>query len=86
MHWVEIRVSLPTWLCSTILNENENELRSVIEMHAFLVTLIRQFDFSFPENAQAQRRMRGGVLTPVVVGEERKGPQLPLKVTALRNE
>jgi hypothetical protein len=79
-------VSLPTWFCSTMLNENENELRSVIEMHTFLVTLIKQFDFSAPDNGQDVRKMQAGILTPVVAGEEEKGAQLPLKVTALRDE
>ncbi|KAF9645980.1 cytochrome P450 [Thelephora ganbajun] len=59
---------------------------AVIEMHTFLVTLVRQFDFSLPDNGQEIRRLRQGVLSPVIVGEERKGPQLPLKVTALGNE
>ena len=56
-------------------------------MHAFLVTLIRQFDFSLLGNGREVKRMqRLGVLLPVVVGEEHKGPQMPLKVTTLRNE
>ena len=54
-------------------------------MHTFLVTLIKQFDFSLPENGQEIWMMRPGTLIPVVVGEEHKGPQAPLKVTALRN-
>ena len=60
---------------------------SVIEMHAFLVTLIRQFDFSLPGNGHEVKRNRPlGILLPIVVGEEHKGPQMPLRVTALRNE
>ena len=59
---------------------------SVIEMHTFLVTLIRQFDFSLPGNGQEIKKLRGGMAIPAVVGEEHKGPQLPLKVTPLRNE
>lgn len=55
-------------------------------MHTFLATLIRQFDFSLPDNGREVRKMRPGIITPVVVGEEHKGPQLPLKVTAIRNE
>ena len=69
-----------------MLNENENELRSVIEMHAFLVTLIKNFEFFPPDNGQDVRRMQAGMFIPIVAGEEQKGPQLPLKVTALRNE
>jgi len=55
-------------------------------MHTFLVTLIRQFGFSLPENGQEIRRLREMAVFPVVVGEEDKGPQLPLGVTALRSE
>ena len=59
---------------------------SVVEMHTFLVTLIRQFDFSLPGNGQEIKKLRGVMVFPAVVGEEHKGPQLPLKVTPLRNE
>jgi hypothetical protein len=51
-----------------------------------LATLIRQFDFSLPDNGQEIWKMRPKFIVPVVVGEEQKGPQLPLKVTALRDE
>ena len=75
-------VSLPGAETDYVFDAN-----SVIEMHAFLVTLIRQFDFSLPGNGHEAKRMRHlGVLSPIVVGEEHKGPQMPLKVTALRNE
>lgn len=59
---------------------------SVIEMHTFLVTLIKQFDFSLPGNGQEIRTRKAGLVTPVVAGEEDKGPHLSLKVTVLRNE
>ena len=59
---------------------------SVIEMHTFLVTLIRQYYFSLPDNGQEITTLRAGLVLPVVVGEEHKGPQLPLKITALMNE
>ena len=74
---------------------NRNELlinwlpaaNSILEMHTFLVALVGQFDFSPPDNGQQIRAMRpAGVISPVVIGEEHKGPQMPLKVTALRNE
>ena len=75
-------VSLPGAEIGYVFAEN-----SVIEMHAFLVTLIRQFDFSLLGNGREVKRMqRLGVLLPIVVGEEHKGPQMPLKVTTLRNE
>lgn len=59
---------------------------AVIELHTFLVTLIKQFDFSLPGNGQEIKMIKVGVVTPLVVGEEEKGPQLPLTVTVLRNE
>jgi len=74
-------------------NESESKLiaysfpaNSVIEIHTFLVTLVRQFDFSLPGNGQEIKKLRRGLVFPAVVGEEHKGPQLPLKVTPLRNE
>ena len=59
---------------------------SVIEMHTFLVALVRHFDFHLPKNGQEIVRLRTPTAPPVVVGEEYKGAQLPLKITALRNE
>jgi alkylphenol/PAH-inducible cytochrome P450 monooxygenase len=58
----------------------------VIEIHMFLVTLIRHFEFALPDNSPRVRRWRPGVLIPVVEGEENKGPQLPLKVTPLKDK
>ena len=55
-------------------------------MHTFLVTLVRQFDFSLPNNGQEIRRLRRESIVVVVAGEEHKGQQLPLMVAALRNE
>jgi hypothetical protein len=89
---VEIRVSL--LLQFTVKRQKPtNELinyslatDSVIEMHAFLVTLVRQFDFFLPENGQEIKTIRVGMITPLVVGEEQKGPQIPLKVAFLGNE
>ena len=63
-----------------------NRTISVIEMHTFLVTLVRQFEFALPDNGREVWRMNSGIMTPVVIGEEHKGPQLWLKVAALRNE
>jgi len=59
---------------------------AVIEMHTFLVTLVRQFDFSLLENGQEIKPLGRLTIFPVVVGEEDKGPQLPLKVTVIREE
>ena len=54
-------------------------------MQAFLVTLIRKFDVSHADHHPQIRRTKSGVLVPVVLGEEYKGTQLPLKITALKN-
>jgi len=55
-------------------------------MQAFIVTLVRQFRFSLADGNPPIRRGRPGILVPMVAGEEEKGPQLPIKITALRNE
>jgi len=55
-------------------------------MHTFLVTLIRQFEFSLPEDGREIKKLRRMLVFLAVTGEEHKGPQLPLKVTPLRNE
>jgi len=57
-------------------------------MQAFLVTLIRKFDISHADSHPQIRRVKtGGLLSiPLVLGEEYKGTQLPLKITAIRNE
>jgi len=56
---------------------------SVAEIRAFLVTLVREFSFSIPEGRNI-RTARPGVLVPIVIGEEDKGPQLPLTITPVR--
>ena len=73
--------------------QNESKLiacsfpaNSVIEMHTFLVTLIRQFEFSLPEDGREIKKLRRTLVFLAVAGEEHKGPQLPLKVTPLGNE
>jgi len=63
-----------------------DNFRSVVEMHTFLVTLIRQFEFALPDDSPKIRRRRPGFTVPVIEGEEHKGIQLPLKVTPLKNE
>ena len=59
---------------------------SLVEMHTFLVTLVRQFGFSLPGNGRNVKVRRPGSIMPVVVGEEDRGVQVPLKVTVLGNE
>ena len=58
---------------------------SIIEMQAFLVTLIRKFDISPADHYPQIRRARPGMEVPLVLGEEHKGTQLPLKISAVRN-
>jgi len=55
-------------------------------MQTFLVTLLRQFEFSLPDNGQVVRELRGEIVFPAIAGEEHKGAQLPLKVTTLKDE
>ena len=55
-------------------------------MHTFLVTLVRQFDFSLPDDGRKVKFIKRGMAKPVVVGQEDKGPQMPLKITVLGNE
>ena len=57
--------------------------RSLMEMQTFLVTLIREFSFSIPEGRNI-RTARPGFLVPIVIGEEDRGPQLPLTITPVR--
>ena len=58
---------------------------SVIEIQAFLVTLVQRFDISHADHQPQIRSVKSGLMIPVVIGEEYKGTQLPLKVTAIRN-
>lgn len=65
---------------------NTDHPNSIFEMYTFLVTLVRQFDFSLPDDGREVWKLRTGIITPVVVGEEDKGPHLWLKVAALRSD
>ena len=59
----------------------------VFEMHAFLVTLVKQFEFDLPDGAPRVRRWRDtGLVIPVVEGQEHEGTQLPLKVTPVKTK
>lgn len=58
---------------------------SVFEVQAFLITLIRRFDFSLPEDPPRIKRFRGTLMAPIVAGEEAKGSRLPLKVSILND-
>ena len=58
---------------------------SLIEMQAFIARLVREFQFSVVEEKEI-RLTRAGLLVPTVLGEEEKGPQLPLKVSTVRRD
>jgi len=58
---------------------------AVIEIQAFLVTLVRKFDISHTDHQPQIRSIRHGLMAPMVLGEEHKGMRLPLKITAVRN-
>jgi len=57
---------------------------AVAEIQSFLITLVREFSFSVPEGRNV-RTIRPGILVPMVIGEEDKGPQLPLTITPVRD-
>jgi len=54
-------------------------------MQTFLVTLIQKFDISHADHQPQIRRTKSAMMTPVVLGEEHKGAQLPLKISAIRH-
>ncbi|KAF9789656.1 cytochrome P450 [Thelephora terrestris] len=55
---------------------------ALIEAQAFMARLVREFQFSVVEGKEI-RIYRPGLLEPLVVGEEDKGVQLPLNVSAI---
>ena len=59
---------------------------SVFEMHMFLATLIRQFEFALPDGAPQIRRWSPGFVITVVEGQEHEGEQLPLKVAPVKTK
>ena len=65
---------------------NAEAFDSVIEVQAFLVTLIRKFDVSLTDKQPQIRGVGSGMPIPLVHGEEHKGSQLPLKIATIGNE
>lgn len=55
----------------------------VVEMQAFLVGMLSNFEFSIPEDAKRIVRHRTFAMLPMVEGEYERGPQLPMNITAL---
>ena len=81
-----VRVRRPFFILIHSLKDADNcLLDSVAEMQAFLVTLVRKFDISHANNHPQIRRARSTLLAPLVLGEEYKGLQLPLKITTIRD-
>lgn len=68
----------PTWGKLTAYRSD-----SVIEMQAFLVNVVRRFDISYADHHPQIKRVKIGVMVPLVLGEEYKGTQLPLRITAI---
>ncbi|KAK0238250.1 cytochrome P450 [Armillaria nabsnona] len=52
---------------------------AVMELHAFTIELLSNFEFSFTET-HGIRREACGVMTPTIEGQVEKGSQLPLKI------
>ena len=87
LHWVAICVRLSPSISFTLLGDAENFLSdSVVEMQIFLVTLLREFYISQADHHPQIRRARSGLMVPLVLGEEYKGTQLPLKISAIRSK
>ncbi|KAK0462489.1 cytochrome P450 [Desarmillaria tabescens] len=55
---------------------------AVLELHAFIVEVVNNFEFSLTKQSERIRREACGVMVPSVEGEVEKGSQLPLRVTA----
>ncbi|KAK0462505.1 cytochrome P450 [Desarmillaria tabescens] len=53
---------------------------AVLELHAFIVEVVNNFDFSLTKESERIRREACGVMVPTVEGEVEKGSQLPLRV------
>ncbi|KAK0213325.1 cytochrome P450 [Desarmillaria ectypa] len=53
---------------------------AVLELHAFIIEVVNNFEFSLNKESQRIRREACGVMAPTVEGEVEKGSQLPLRV------
>jgi len=56
-----------------------------MEIQTFLVNLVQRYDISQADHLPQIRRARPGMEVPMVLGEEHKGAQLPLKISAIMN-
>jgi hypothetical protein len=57
--------------------------QSVLELQCFLVEYLSEFSFSHVVDPKLVRRKAAINVTPVIIGEEEKGTQLPLRITRL---
>lgn len=58
--------------------------RRVYEYQAFLIELVKNFEFSMPDTlASKVRRQAAMVMLPTIEGEVSKGPQLPITIRAV---
>ncbi|KAK0462491.1 cytochrome P450 [Desarmillaria tabescens] len=53
---------------------------AVLELHAFIVEVVNNVEFSLTKQSERIRREPCGVMAPTVEGEVEKGSQLPLRV------
>ncbi|KAJ7022935.1 hypothetical protein C8F04DRAFT_346867 [Mycena alexandri] len=53
---------------------------SLAEMKSLLSILIRTFEFELAVPPEGMNTLRMAVQSPVVIGEEEKGPQLPMRM------
>jgi len=81
---VASRVRRPYFMPFALPGTENCLLGSLVEIQAFLVTLVRKFDISHADYQPQIRRARPGMEVPLVLGEEHKGVQLPLKISAVR--
>ncbi|KIJ49195.1 hypothetical protein M422DRAFT_246996 [Sphaerobolus stellatus SS14] len=56
---------------------------AILEMHSILITLVDRFEFLPPPDDVKVLRVAAAIVTPMVKGQEAKGPQLPLKIRSI---
>jgi hypothetical protein len=83
MHWLAVFVGI----CVQCMLTELMYLR-VLELQAFLVEMVGNFEFTHVHDpSRFRRELSGGVTTPVVEGQYEKGCQLPLRITPVsRNQ
>lgn len=61
-------------------------IRRFLEMQAFVVELISNFEFAPTEDCKRIRREACTIMAPTIEGEIGKGAQVPLRVTVVQRE